>query len=161
MAILPIRKIGDPVLKETALPITKIDKEIKKLIQDMMETMAQAEGVGLAAPQVGKSIRLIVLDLGEGPFEIINPVIVESEGEQIGPEGCLSVPDFYGEVSRFQKVTVEGINVKGKPIKITGEDLLARALQHEIDHLDGTLYVERASVLFRQQPNVIEELDQE
>lgn len=161
MAILPIRKIGDPVLKETALPITKIDKEIKKLIQDMMETMAQAEGVGLAAPQVGKSIRLIVLDLGEGPFEIINPVIVESEGEQIGPEGCLSVPDFYGEVSRFQKVTVEGINVKGKPIKITGEDLLARALQHEIDHLDGTLYVERASALFRQQPNVIEELDQE
>lgn len=161
MAILQIRKIGDPVLKETALPIIKIDKEIKRLIQDMMETMAQAEGVGLAAPQVGKSVRLIVLDLGEGPFEIINPVIVESEGEQVGPEGCLSVPDFYGEVSRFQKVTVEGINVKGKPIKITGEDLLARALQHEIDHLDGTLYVERASALFRQQPDMIEELDQE
>lgn len=161
MAILPIRKIGDPVLKETALPIIKIDKEIKRLIQDMMETMAQAEGVGLAAPQVGKSVRLIVLDLGEGPFEIINPVIVESEGEQVGPEGCLSVPDFYGEVSRFQKVTVEGVNVKGKPIKITGEDLLARALQHEIDHLDGTLYVERASALFRQQPDMIEELDQE
>lgn len=161
MAILPIRKIGDPVLKEIALPITKIDKDIKRLIQDMMETMAQAEGVGLAAPQVGKSVRLIVLDLGEGPFEIINPVIVGSEGEQIGPEGCLSVPDFYGEVARFQKVTVEGINVKGKPIKITGEDLLARALQHEIDHLDGTLYVERASALFRQQVDIAEELDEE
>lgn len=161
MAILSIRKIGDPVLKEISMPITKIDKDIKRLIQDMMETMAQAEGVGLAAPQVGKSVRLIVLDLGEGPFEIINPVIVESEGEQIGPEGCLSVPDFYGEVSRFQKVTVKGINVKGKPIKITGEDLLARALQHEIDHLDGTLYVDRASALFRQQMDIAEELDGE
>lgn len=161
MAILPIRKIGDPVLKETASPIIKIDKQIKQLIKDMMETMAEAEGVGLAAPQVGKSVRLIVLDLGEGPFEIINPIIIESEGEQVGPEGCLSVPDFYGEVSRFQKVTVEGLNVKGKPVKITGEHLLARALQHEIDHLDGVLYVERAAALFRQQIDEAGELDEE
>lgn len=161
MAILPIRKIGDPVLKATALPIIKIDKEVKRLIKDMIETMTEAEGVGLAAPQVGKSVRLIVLDLGEGPFEIINPTIVESEGEQIGPEGCLSVPGFYGEVPRFKKVTVTGINVKGKLIKITGEDILARALQHEIDHLDGTLYVERASALFRQQVDTVGRLDQE
>jgi len=151
MTVLTIRKIGDPVLKQIAEPVKKIDKEIKKLIKDMIETMAEADGVGLAAPQVGRSVRLIVLDMGEGPFEIINPAVTEMEGEQVGPEGCLSVPDYYGDVKRFSKVTVEGLNSNGRKVKITGEELLARALQHEIDHLDGVLYVERASSLYRQE----------
>jgi peptide deformylase len=151
MTVLTIRRIGDPVLKQIAEPVEKIDKEIKKLIKDMIETMAEADGVGLAAPQVGRSVRLIVLDMGEGPFEIINPVVTEMEGEQVGPEGCLSVPDYYGDVKRFLKVTVEGLNRNGRKVKITGEELLARALQHEIDHLDGVLYVERASSLYRQE----------
>lgn len=152
MAVLPIRKIGDPVLKKIAEPITKIDKKIKKLILDMFETMKDSEGVGLAAPQVGHSLRLIVIDIGEGPFEIINPVITSSDGEQCGPEGCLSVPDYYGEVTRFQSVTVEGLNRLGKKVKIQGEDFLARALQHEIDHLDGILYVEKTSSLYHIEP---------
>ena len=152
MAVLPIRKIGDPVLKKIAEPIAKIDKQIKKLIIDMIDTMKDSEGVGLAAPQVGHSLRLIVIDIGEGPFEIINPVITEADGEQCGPEGCLSVPDYYGEVTRFQTVTVEGLNRLGKKVKIHGEEFLARALQHEIDHLDGILYVEKTSSLYRIEP---------
>ena len=153
MAVLEIRKMGDPVLKKVAEPIEKIDKKIKKLIEDMMDTMAHAEGVGLAAPQVGESVRLIVLDMGEGPYEIINPVITSIEGEQDGPEGCLSVPIYYGDVVRAKKVTVEGLDRKGKKVQFTGEDLLARAFQHEIDHLDGILYVERAKSLYRQDQN--------
>ena len=159
MAVLEIKKMGNPVLKKVALPVEKIDKTIKKLIQDMFDTMAHAEGVGLAAPQVGESVRLIVLNLGDGPFAIINPEIVTYEGEQEGPEGCLSVLDFYGDVVRAKKVTVIGLDPKGNKFQITGEDLLARALQHEIDHLDGILYVERAKSLYRQEKNEEFELE--
>lgn len=152
MAVLPILKVGNPILKKQSNPISKIDKNIKKLIQDMFDTMAEAEGVGLAAPQVGENVRLIVLNMGDGPFEIINPVIVDEVGEQVGVEGCLSVPGFYGDVTRFLQVTVGGINSKGKKVKVTGEGLLARALQHEIDHLDGVLYLDRAEALYKQEP---------
>ena len=152
MAVLPILKVGNPILKKQSNPISKIDKNIKKLIQDMFDTMAEAEGVGLAAPQVGENVRLIVLNMGDGPFEIINPVIIDEVGEQVGVEGCLSVPGFYGDVTRFLQVTVGGINSKGKKVKVTGEGLLARALQHEIDHLDGVLYLDRAEALYKQEP---------
>ena len=118
----------------------------------MFDTLAEAEGVGLAAPQVGENVRLIVLNMGDGPFEIINPVIIDEVGEQVGVEGCLSVPGFYGDVTRFLQVTVGGINSKGKKVKVTGEGLLARALQHEIDHLDGVLYLDRAEALYKQEP---------
>ena len=152
MAVLPILKVGNPILKKQSNPISKIDKNIKKLIQDMFDTLAEAEGVGLAAPQVGENVRLIVLSMGDGPFEIINPVIIDEVGEQVGVEGCLSVPGFYGDVTRFLQVTVGGINSKGKKVKVTGEGLLARALQHEIDHLDGVLYLDRAEALYKQEP---------
>ncbi|MBP7248333.1 MAG: peptide deformylase [Negativicutes bacterium] len=152
MAVLPILKVGNPILKKQSNPISKIDKNIKKLIQDMFDTLAEAEGVGLAAPQVGENVRLIVLNMGDGPFEIINPVIIDEVGEQVGVEGCLSVPGFYGDVTRFLQVTVGGINSKGKKVKVTGEGLLARALQHEIDHLDGVLYLDRAEALYKQEP---------
>lgn len=152
MAVLPILKVGNPILKKQSNPISKIDKNIKNLIQDMFDTMAEAEGVGLAAPQVGENVRLIVLNMGDGPFEIINPVIIDEVGEQVGVEGCLSVPGFYGDVTRFLQVTVGGINSKGKKVKVSGEGLLARALQHEIDHLDGVLYLDRAEALYKQEP---------
>ena len=152
MAVLPILKVGNPILKKQSNPISKIDKNIKNLIQDMFDTLAEAEGVGLAAPQVGENVRLIVLNMGDGPFEIINPVIIDEVGEQVGVEGCLSVPGFYGDVTRFLQVTVGGINSKGKKVKVTGEGLLARALQHEIDHLDGVLYLDRAEALYKQEP---------
>ena len=152
MAVLPILKVGNPILKKQSNPISKIDKNIKKLLQDMFDTLAEAEGVGLAAPQVGENVRLIVLNMGDGPFEIINPVIIDEVGEQVGVEGCLSVPGFYGDVTRFLQVTVGGINSKGKKVKVTGEGLLARALQHEIDHLDGVLYRDRAEALYKQEP---------
>ena len=152
MAVLPILKVGNPILKKQSNPISKIDKNIKNLIQDMFDTMAEAEGVGLAPPQVGENVRLIVLNMGDGPFEIINPVIIDEVGEQVGVEGCLSVPGFYGDVTRFLQVTVGGINSKGKKVKVTGEGLLARALQHEIDHLDGVLYLDRAEALYKQEP---------
>ena len=152
MAVLPILKVGNPILKNQSTPIQKIDKNIRKLIQDMFDTMTEAEGVGLAAPQVGENVRLIVLNMGDGPFEIINPVIIDEVGEQVGVEGCLSVPGFYGDVTRFLQVTVGGINSKGKKVKVTGEGLLARALQHEIDHLDGVLYLDRAEALYKQEP---------
>ncbi len=155
MAVLPILKVGNPILKNQSTPIQKIDKNIRKLIQDMFDTMTEAEGVGLAAPQVGENVRLIVLNMGEGPFEIINPVIINEVGEQVGVEGCLSVPGFYGDVTRFMQVTVGGINSKGKKVKVTGEGLLARALQHEIDHLDGVLYLDRADALYKQEPESV------
>ena len=149
MSVLEIKKAGDPVLKEVAKPVAKIDRKVKQLIDDMLETMYAADGVGLAAPQVGISRRIIVIDAGEGPLELINPEIVEKEGTELGTEGCLSVPGYFGEVERFAKVTVEGLNRMGKKVQISGEGLLGRALQHEIDHLEGVLFIERAQSLSR------------
>ena len=147
MAVLGIRKAGDKVLKEIAQPVIKIDKKIKRLLDDMLETMEVADGVGLAAPQVGVSLRVIVIDIGEGVIELINPVIVESQGCELGNEGCLSIPGVFGEVERFAEVTVEGFNRFGKKVKIRGTGLLGRALQHEIDHLEGILFIEKAQTI--------------
>lgn len=151
MALLEIRKAGDKVLKEQAVPVTKIDRKIKQLLDDMAKTMYEADGVGLAAPQVGVSLRLIVIDAGDGLVELINPVITETEGCELGTEGCLSIPGVYGEVERFAKVTVEATNRFGKKVKITGDGLLGRALQHEIDHLEGVLFIERAKTIYKEQ----------
>lgn len=149
MAVLEIRKAGDKVLKEIAQPVIKIDKKIKKLLDDMLQTMESADGVGLAAPQVGVSLRVIVIDIGEGVIELINPVITESMGCELGNEGCLSIPGVFGEVERFAEVTVEGFNRFGKKVKITAKGLLGRALQHEIDHLEGILFIEKAQTINR------------
>ncbi len=144
MALLEIKKAGDTVLKEICQPVAKIDNKIRRLLDDMAETMYEANGVGLAAPQVGITIRVVVIDVGNGLLELINPVIVEREGTATDTEGCLSIPDIFGEVERSSKVTVEFTNRRNKKQKITGEGLLARCFQHELDHLDGVLFIDRA-----------------
>lgn len=140
-----IRKIvavPEPVLRETARPVKKISKEIRSLIKDMAETMYANNGVGLAAPQIGISKRIIVVDVGDGLLSLINPVIVAAAGKQRDIEGCLSIPGESGYVTRAEKVTVEGLNPGGQVIRVNAEGLLARALQHEIDHLNGILFID-------------------
>lgn len=149
MAILDIHKAGDPVLKEKAKPVEKITRKIKELLDDMAETMYAADGVGLAAPQVGISQRIIVIDAGEGLIGIVNPVIISSEGQECASEGCLSIPGVYGEVDRYSQVTVEGFDRNGKPLRINATGLLARALQHEIDHLEGILFIDRSKTIYK------------
>ncbi|MFY9280121.1 MAG: peptide deformylase [Caldicoprobacterales bacterium] len=133
----------DDVLRKKARPVDKIDDRVLTLLDDMAETMYKAEGVGLAAPQVGILRRVVVIDIGEGIIELINPEIIEQDGEQIGMEGCLSVPGLSGEVKRPARVVVEALNRHGEKIKVDGNELLARALCHEIDHLDGILYIDK------------------
>ena len=136
-----IVKIGDEGLRKTCKPMQKFDLRLWLLLRDMAETMYKAEGVGLAAPQVGILRRVVVIDVGDGLIELVNPEIISREGEQAGPEGCLSIPDKRGYVRRPKKVTVRAQDRKGKFFEVTGEELLARALCHELDHLDGIVYV--------------------
>lgn len=151
MAVLEIRKFGDTALREKALKVDEITPDIDKLIKDMIETMYASLGVGLAAPQIGVSKRIIVIDgEEEGLFIIINPVILKKEGKIIEEEGCLSVPGIYSKVTRYEKVTAEGINQKGEKIKISKDGLIGKALQHEIDHLEGVLFIDRVSKIKRQ-----------
>ncbi|MBP2652930.1 MAG: def1 [Firmicutes bacterium] len=151
MAVLKIRKAGDKVLKEIAIPVTRIDKRIRRLLDDMGQTMYAADGVGLAAPQVGLGLRIVVIDVGDGLIELINPVIIKSEGERVTKqEGCLSIPGVIGEVERYAEVTVESLDRNGKKVRIAGKNLLAIALQHEIDHLEGILFIDRATALSTQ-----------
>ncbi|MBE6702383.1 MAG: peptide deformylase [Ruminococcaceae bacterium] len=146
MAKLQIRKIGDDVLRKVSRPVEEITPRILMLLADMTETMRAADGVGLAAPQVGVLRRIVVIEVEEGNvLELINPKIVATAGEQEGAEGCLSVPGRHGIVKRPQHVTVRALNRYGERVEIRGSDLLARALCHELDHLDGKLYVDRAS----------------
>lgn len=149
MPVMEIRKAGDKVLKEVAEPVKKIDRKLKQLLDDMAETMYAAEGVGLAAPQVGVSLRLVVIDVGEGLIELINPEIIAYDGSETASEGCLSVPGMYGEVERYATVSVEALNRAGKKVRINGSGLLARALQHEIDHLNGILFIELAKTMHK------------
>ena len=137
MAVLEVVQIGNPVLKAKAEPVEKINKQILKILDDMADTMYASDGVGLAAPQIGVSKRIIIVDIGEGLIELINPEIVSAEGSVVDQEGCLSVAGFFGDVARAQKVVVQGLNRQGKRVKIKAVDFLARALQHEIDHLEG------------------------
>jgi len=151
MAILEIKEYGEPDLREKALPVKEITPEILNLIKDMAETMYTASGVGLAASQVGVLKRIILVDEEEdGLIVLINPIIIKSEGEVVEEEGCLSVPDIYSQVKRSSKVTIKALNENGDPIEITKEDLTARALQHEIDHLDGILFIDRIGRMERQ-----------
>ena len=144
MAIRNIREIGDPVLNKSCKTVTEITGRTRQLIDDMFETMYDAEGVGLAAPQVGILKRIVVVDVtGEDPILLINPVIMETSGEQTGNEGCLSVPGKTGVVTRPNYVKVKAYNENMEPFEIEGTELLARAFCHEIEHLDGHLYVEK------------------
>lgn len=143
MAILPIRRFGDPVLRERARDVEAFDGALRRLADDMLETMYDAPGVGLAAPQVGRSLRLIVFDDGTGPQAVVNPVLSGFEGEQVGDEGCLSVPGLYHPVKRSLRVHAEGLDLQGDPVSLDGEELLARILQHEVDHINGVLFLDR------------------
>lgn len=143
MAIRNIRKIGDEVLRKKSKTVEKIEDRTILLIEDMIDTMYEAEGVGLAAPQVGVLKRIVVIDVGEGPIVLINPEIIKTEGSYIDMEGCLSVPGETAEVERPLKATVRAMDQNGVIREIEGEELLARAFCHEIDHLDGILYIDK------------------
>jgi peptide deformylase len=154
MAIREILLIGHPTLVKKAEPVERVDKDIARLAEDMVETVHAAPGLGLAAPQVGVSKRLIVVDLSVGERKddlivLVNPEIVRKEGEVTCEEGCLSVPDIREKVARPYRVTVCGLDLEGQAVEVDAEDLLARVLCHEIDHLDGILFVEKLSPLKR------------
>lgn len=146
MAVLDIKKQGDPVLRQKAKAVAQVDARIRRLLDDMVETMYSARGIGLAAPQVGISQRVIVVDIGDGPIRMVNPKIVRvGEEEEEATEGCLSIPGIIGEVWRAYDISVRGFDENGKPVKIDAEGLLARVFQHEIDHLDGRLFIDIAT----------------
>lgn len=142
MALRTIRVEGDPVLTKKSRPVEEMTPKISELITDMLDTMYDAMGVGLAAPQVGILKRIVVIDVGEGPIVLINPKILETSGEQTGDEGCLSVPGMAGQVTRPNYVKVKALDVNMEEVIYEGEELLARAFCHEIDHLDGKMYTE-------------------
>lgn len=155
MSILNILKYPDPVLKRKAEPVAEITDEIRRLIDDMAETMYEAPGVGLAAPQVGMSVRVIVIDANSKEEEkrelisMINPEIIEQFGETVWEEGCLSVPDYTADVKRAERVVVKGLDRNGKEQVIAGEGLLSIVFQHEIDHLNGVLFIDRLGLIKR------------
>lgn len=143
MALREIRKYGDEVLRKKSRKVEKIDDRLQVLLDDMLDTMYDSDGVGLAAPQVGILKRVIVIDIGEGPVFLINPEIIEEEGFYIDEEGCLSLPGEAGNVKRPYKVKVKALDREGNEIIVEGEELMARALCHEIDHLNGVLFVDK------------------
>ena len=148
MSVYNIVTKEDKILRKISKPIPEITPNVKKMLDRMLETMYASNGVGLAAPQVGILKRAVVVDVGEGgpgPLKLINPEIVERSGVQNGPEGCLSCPNMWGEARRSQYVKVKATNPEGEEIIVEGEDFLARALQHEIDHLDGILFIDTAT----------------
>jgi peptide deformylase len=155
MAVLAVRIFGDPVLRQKARAVTTFDDALRAFIADMRDTMHAYEGVGLAANQVGVASRVLVVDVpideaGRAQFAIANPVIIQRSGSETGEEGCLSIPAIYEDVSRSARLTLTGQDEFGRPVEIEAEGYLARALQHEVDHLDGVLFVDRLSPLKRQ-----------
>ncbi|QHT61827.1 peptide deformylase [Paenibacillus lycopersici] len=150
MAIRLIVQDPDPVLRERAVEVTKFNANLHKLLNDMAETMYDADGVGLAAPQVGISKRVIVVDIGDdnGLIEVVNPEIVEATGEQLGPEGCLSIAKLNGDVRRALHIKLKGVDRNGAPFEMEASDFLARAFQHEIDHLNGVLFTDIAESVY-------------
>lgn len=143
MAIREIRKKGDEILRKICKPVTEVNKKVKELLDDMLDTMYEADGVGLAAPQVGILKRIVVIDVGDGPVVLINPEKLEESGEQLHAEGCLSIPGIYGEVKRPERVLVKALDRDGKEQRIEATGMLAIAMCHEIDHLDGILFEDR------------------
>lgn len=151
MAVFPIRVYPDPVLRSPAAPVARIDDDIRRLVADMLETMYQAPGVGLAAPQIGVALQVVVFDIGEGPHHLINPVLVDTEGSWTFDEGCLSVPDRFWSLRRPGFARARGLDLDGNEIEYEGEELLGRVLQHETDHLNGTVILDRLSRRVRKQ----------
>jgi peptide deformylase len=150
MTLLPLHLLGSPVLRQRSLEVGAVDDEVRRLVDDMFETMDAARGVGLAANQVGVARRVAVVDADEDRFEMIDPVIVESEGRAAAEEGCLSIPEVYGDVSRPERVVLEATDRHGNRFRKEATGLKARAIQHEIDHLDGILFLDHLSLVKRQ-----------
>ena len=144
MSVLDIRVLGDPVLREDTKPVAAVTDELRELIRNMFETMDLAKGIGLAAPQVGRTERVAVIGVEEARFAIINPEIIEAEAKRVkAEEGCLSIPDVYGDVERPARVKVRAMGLDGQTFEVVAGELLARCLQHEIDHLHGLLFLDR------------------
>lgn len=142
-AAYPIRVLGDPVLKQRAKEVTDLDGKLARFVDTMIDTMYDAAGIGLAAPQVGVQKRIFTFDVGEGPQVVVNPEIVEASGAWTYEEGCLSIPGFHFEIVRPKLVTVSGVDLDGKEVVIEGDELVGRVFQHELDHLDGVLMLDR------------------
>ena len=151
MSILDIRVLGDPILRQQTKPVSAVNDDLRRLIDDMFDTMHAAKGIGLAAPQIGRTERIAVVDVegGKQPLALVNPQIVSHEGSIKGEEGCLSIPDIFGDVERAATVVVRALDRDGKAFEVQGTELLARCLQHEIDHLDGKLFIDYLSLLKR------------
>jgi len=154
MAVLPIKTYPDPILSRACRKVEVVDDGLRRLAADMLETMYAAPGVGLAAPQVGSDLRLVVVDCSDrdqepAPLVLVNPRIVEAEGSLVFEEGCLSVPDYTSEVTRADRVVVQALDGEGRPIRVEGRGLMAVCLQHELDHLEGRLFIDRISSLKR------------
>jgi peptide deformylase len=149
MAILDIRVLGDPILREQTVPVTEFTDELQTLIDDLFATMHAAEGIGLAAPQVGRRERVAVVEVDEQPLVIINPEIVSPAGSAKAEEGCLSIPDIYGSVERPERIVVRALDRHGNPFELEASGLLARCIQHETDHLNGKLFIDYLSLLKR------------
>jgi peptide deformylase len=151
MPILPITLLGSPILRQVTVPVTEVTDDLRKLAADMFDTMHAASGVGLAAPQVGRTERLCVVEVGEVSVALFNPEIIHREGKIKWEEGCLSIPEVFGWVERSAKVRVRALGIDGQPFEVEGTELLAVCLQHEIDHLDGKLFLDHLSFLKRRQ----------
>jgi len=151
MAVLKVRRYGDPVLRRRAVPVERVTPEVRRLVDDMIETMYDEVGIGLAAPQVGASVRLLVVgdEEGRGVQVLVNPVITESGGSVTAEEGCLSLPGIFADVTRAQWVKLEAHDLEGMPVAITARGLRSRVFQHEIDHLDGVLFIDRLDPVAR------------
>ena len=149
MSILDIRVLGDPILRQATIPVTAVSDELRRLIADMFDTMHHARGIGLAAPQVGRTERLAIVEVDDQRLVLINPEIVQQEGRAKAEEGCLSIPDIYADVERPKSVVVRARDERFEVYEVEATDLVARCIQHEIDHLDGKLFVDYLSVLKR------------
>lgn len=149
MSLLDIRVLGDPILREETRPVGEITDELRHLAEDMFETMHAAQGIGLAAPQIGRTERMTVVEVEGQRFVLVNPEVIHTEGKVKGEEGCLSIPDVYGDVERPARCTVRAMDLDGKTYEVEAEGLLARCFQHEIDHLHGKLFIDYLSVLKR------------
>jgi len=151
MAVLKVRRYGDPVLRRRAMPVSEVTPQIRRIVEDMTETMYDEVGIGLAAPQIGHSLRLLVVgdEEGRGVQALVNPVITESGGTVTAEEGCLSLPGIFADVTRAQWVRLEAQDLEGRPMALTARGLRARVFQHEIDHLDGVLFIDRLDPVTR------------
>jgi peptide deformylase len=149
LALLDIYVLGSPILRQETTPVERMTDELRRLADDMLETMHAAKGIGLAAPQIGRPERLAVIDIENNPIVVVNPQIILSEGSAKGEEGCLSIPEIFGDVDRATRITVRALDRDGEPFELEATDLLARCLQHEIDHLHGKLFIDYLSFLKR------------